>query len=186
MRHDQHKSVLVMSYSSATPQKQAHIDENYHTPACTPHTPHDIFWTPLQPLPTSVNINPAVNFAGFVDGDTPVPKQRKIARVVTWDELAWLGREWWAWELQRGWGNRMKKGKGAGRRNNYGDAHGILLYMENNYFYFSMHSSSLYSIFANWLCECPRLHKYYTSSVRCHTTSWLEPVSLSLKDFSEA
>ena len=56
------------------------------------------------------------------------------------------------------------------------DAHGILLYTENDYFYFSMHSSSLYSIFANWLCERPRLHEYYTSSVRCHTTSRLEPV----------
>ena len=67
-----------------------------------------------------------------------------------------------------------------------GDAHGILLYTENDYFYFSMHSSSLYSIFANWLCERPRLHEYYTSSVRCHTTSRLEPVSLSLKGFSEA
>ena len=52
-----------------------------------------------------------------------------------------------------------------------GDAHGILLYMENDYFYFSMHSSSLYSIFMNWLCEGPRLHEYYTSSVQCHTTS---------------
>ena len=51
------------------------------------------------------------------------------------------------------------------------DAHRILLYTENDYFYFSMHSSSLYSIFVNWLCERPRLHKYYTSSVRCHTTS---------------
>ena len=60
-------------------------------------------------------------------------------------------------------------------------AHGILLYMENNYFYFSMHSSSLYSIFANWLCKCPRLHEYYTSSVWCHTTSRLEPVSLTLR-----
>ena len=61
------------------------------------------------------------------------------------------------------------------------DAHGILLYMENNYFYFSMHSSSLYSIFANWLCEHPRIHEYYTSSIWCHTTSWLEPVSLTLR-----
>ena len=46
-----------------------------------------------------------------------------------------------------------------------GDAHGILLYMENDYFCFSMHSSSLYSIFANWLYEHPRIHKYYTSFV---------------------
>ena len=44
------------------------------------------------------------------------------------------------------------------------DVHGILLY-KNNYFYFSMHSSSLYSIFVNWLCKRPRLHEYYTSSI---------------------
>ena len=44
-----------------------------------------------------------------------------------------------------------------------------------------MHSSSLYSIFVNWLCECPRIHKYYTSSVHRHTTSRLEPVSLTLR-----
>ena len=61
------------------------------------------------------------------------------------------------------------------------DAHGILLYTENDYFCFSMHSSSLYSIFVNWLCKHPRIHKYYTSSVQCHTTSRLEPVSLTLK-----
>ena len=61
------------------------------------------------------------------------------------------------------------------------DAHGILLYTENNYFYFSMHSSSLYSIFTNWLYEHPRIHEYYTSSIRCHSTSWLEPVSLTLR-----
>ena len=61
------------------------------------------------------------------------------------------------------------------------DAHGILLYTESNYFCFSMHSSSLYSIFTNWLCECPRICEYYTSSVWCHTTSWLEPVSLTLR-----
>ena len=59
------------------------------------------------------------------------------------------------------------------------DVHRILLYMENNYFCFSMHSSSLYSIFMNWLCEHPRIHEYYTSSVWCHTTSRLEPVSLT-------
>ena len=59
--------------------------------------------------------------------------------------------------------------------------HGILLYMENNYFYFSMHSSSLYSIFTNWLYERPRIHKYYTSSVQCHSTSQLEPVSFTLR-----
>ena len=53
--------------------------------------------------------------------------------------------------------------------------------MENNYFYFSMHSSSLYSIFTNWLCKHPRPHEYYTSSVQCHTTSRLEPVSLRLR-----
>ena len=64
---------------------------------------------------------------------------------------------------------------------NHADAHGILLYMENDYFCFSMHSSSLYSIFTNWLCECPRIHEYYTSSFRCHTTSWSEPVSLTLR-----
>ena len=61
------------------------------------------------------------------------------------------------------------------------DVHGILLYTENDYFYFSMHSSFLYSIFANWLCECPRIHEYYPSSVQCHTTSRLEPVSLTLR-----
>ena len=61
------------------------------------------------------------------------------------------------------------------------DAHGILLYTENDYFYFSMHSSSLYSIFANWLYEHPRIHKYYMSSVRCHSSSQLEPVSLTLR-----
>ena len=44
-----------------------------------------------------------------------------------------------------------------------------------------MHSSSLYSIFANWLYEHPRIHKYYTSSVRCHSSSRLEPVSLTLR-----
>ena len=44
-----------------------------------------------------------------------------------------------------------------------------------------MHSSSLYSIFVNWLCKRPRIHKYYTSSVQCHTTSQLEPVSLTLR-----
>ena len=53
--------------------------------------------------------------------------------------------------------------------------------MENDYFYFSMCSSSLYSIFVNWLCKRPRIHEYYTSSVRCHTTSQLEPVSLTLR-----
>ena len=60
------------------------------------------------------------------------------------------------------------------------DAHGILLYMENNYFYFSMHSSSLYHIH-ELAMRVPRLHKYYTSSVWCHTASWLEPVSLTLR-----
>ena len=54
------------------------------------------------------------------------------------------------------------------------DVHGILLCTENNYFYFSMPSSSLYSVLADWL------HEYYTSSVRCHSSSWLEPVSLTL------
>ena len=44
-----------------------------------------------------------------------------------------------------------------------------------------MHSSSLYSIFVNWLCECPMIHKYYTSSIHCHTTSRLEPASLTLR-----
>ena len=96
------ESVIVMSYSSATPQKRARINENYHTPACTPRTPCDIFRAPLQPLPTSVNVNPAMNFAGFVDGDTPVLKQCKIARIVTQDELTWLGRERRAREAAEG------------------------------------------------------------------------------------
>ena len=61
------------------------------------------------------------------------------------------------------------------------DAHRILLYTENNYFCFFMHSSSLYSIFMNWLYKRPRIHKYYTSSVWCHSTLRLEPVSLTLK-----
>ena len=80
-----------MPYSSETPQKRARINENHHTPALTPRTPRDIFRTPLQPLPTPVNS--AVKFAGFVDGDTPVPKRRKIAKEVTQDDLARLGRE---------------------------------------------------------------------------------------------
>ena len=44
-----------------------------------------------------------------------------------------------------------------------------------------MHSSSLYSIFTNWLYEHPRILKYYTSSVWCHSSSQLEPVSLTLR-----
>ena len=40
-----------------------------------------------------VNINSALNFAGFVDGHTPVSKRRNIAREVTQDDLARLGRE---------------------------------------------------------------------------------------------
>ena len=83
-----------MSCASTTPQKRVHVNENSHTPACTPRTSRDIFQTPLQPLPTPVtNVNPAVNFAGFVDGHTPVPKRRKIAREVTQEDLARLGRE---------------------------------------------------------------------------------------------
>ena len=83
-----------MSCASTTPQKRVHVNENSHTPACTPRTSRDIFRTPLQPLPTPVtNVNPAVNFAGFVDGHTPVPKRRKIAREVTQEDLARLGRE---------------------------------------------------------------------------------------------
>ena len=61
------------------------------------------------------------------------------------------------------------------------DVHRILLYMENNYFCFSMHSSSFYSLFANWLYKHPRIHEYYTSSIWCHSTSRLEPVSLTLR-----
>jgi len=77
--------------SSATPRKRSCIDENYYTPARTPHAPRDIFRTPLQPLPTHANT--AINFAGFVAGHTPVPKQRNIAREVTQDELTRLGSE---------------------------------------------------------------------------------------------
>jgi hypothetical protein len=88
--------------SSATPRKRPCVDENYHTPACTPRTRRDIFRTPLQPLPTPVNIDSAVNFAGFVDGHTPVPKRRKIAREVTQDDLAQLGRERRAREAAEG------------------------------------------------------------------------------------
>lgn len=91
-------SSCIMSYSSANPQKRARIDENYHT-VCAPRTPRDIFRTPpLQPLPTTVNVNSAVNFAGFIDGLTPVPKRRKITREVMQDDLARLGREHWAQE----------------------------------------------------------------------------------------
>ena len=87
--------------SSATPRKRSYIDENYHTPACTPHAPRrDIFRTPLQPLPTPVNT--AINFAGFVDGHTPVPKRRKVAREVTQDELTRLGSERRAREVAEG------------------------------------------------------------------------------------
>ena len=96
------KGIIAMS-SSATPQKRARVNENSHTPACTPCTSQDIFWTPLQPpLPTPVNINSVVNFAGFVDGHTPVPKRCKIVREVLQDDLAQLGREQRAREAAEG------------------------------------------------------------------------------------
>jgi hypothetical protein len=88
-----------MIHSSPTPQKRPRVDENYHTPA---HTPRDIFRTPLQPLPTPHNLTPAANFAGFVDGHTPVPKRRKVARQVSQDDLARLGRERQARETAEG------------------------------------------------------------------------------------
>jgi len=92
-------AVIIMS-SSATPRKRSCIDENYHTPARTPHAPRrDIFRTPLQPLPTPVN---TINFTGFVDGHTPVPKRRKVAREVTQDELTRLGSERRAREVAEG------------------------------------------------------------------------------------
>ena len=43
-----------------------------------------------------------MNFAGFVDGHTPVPKRRKIAKEVTEDDLARLGRERRAREAAEG------------------------------------------------------------------------------------
>ena len=49
-----------------------------------------------------VNVNSAVKFAGFVDGDTPVLKWRKIAKEVTQDDLTWLGREQREWEAAEG------------------------------------------------------------------------------------
>ena len=61
------------------------------------------------------------------------------------------------------------------------DVHGILPYMENDYFYISIPSSSLYSVLAKWLYERPRTHMHYMSSVQCHCSSWLEPVSLTLR-----
>jgi hypothetical protein len=82
---------IIIMYSSATPQKRSCIDENCHTPARTPRAPRDIFRTPLQLLPTPVNN--AISFVGFVDGHTPVPKRRKVAREVTRDELTRLGSE---------------------------------------------------------------------------------------------
>ena len=88
--------------SSATPQKRARVNENSHTPACTPRTSRDIFRTPLQPLPTPVNVNSVVNFTGFVDGHTPVPKRRKIVREVSQDDIARLGRERRAREAAEG------------------------------------------------------------------------------------
>ena len=88
------KGVIVMSCTSTTPQKRVHVNENSHTPACIPHTSQDIFRTPLQPLPMPVtNVNPAMNFAGFVEGHTPIPKRCKITREVTQDDLTQLGRE---------------------------------------------------------------------------------------------
>ena len=92
----------IMISSSATPRKRCRIDENYLTPARTPRPPRDIFRTPLQPLPTPVNVNAAINFAGFVDGHTPVPKRRKVAREVTRDELIRLGSERRAREAAEG------------------------------------------------------------------------------------
>ena len=68
------------------------ISRSYR-PARTPHTSRDIFRTPSQPLPPPVNLNTATNFAGFVDGYTPVPKRRKVAREVSQDNLTRLGRE---------------------------------------------------------------------------------------------
>jgi len=88
-----------MSYSSATPQKRVHVKENSHTRA---RTSRDIFRTPLQLLTTPANVNSAVNFAGFVDGHTPVPKRRKITREVTQDDLARLERGQWAPEAAEG------------------------------------------------------------------------------------
>ena len=82
-----------MSYSYATPRKRSRVNENGHTPAHTPHTPRDIFRTPLQPLSTPVNVNTAIKFSGFVDGCKPVPKRRKVTKQVTHDELTRLGRE---------------------------------------------------------------------------------------------
>ena len=86
--------------SSATPRKRSRIDENHHTPVRTLHKPRDIFRTPLHPLPTTVNT--PVNFVGFVDGHTPVPKRRKLAREVTQDELTRLGSERRAREAAEG------------------------------------------------------------------------------------
>ena len=60
------------------------------------------------------------------------------------------------------------------------DVHRILLYMENHYFYISIPSSSIYSVLMKQLYKCPRTHKHYTSSIRCHSSLRLEPVSLTL------
>ena len=45
------------------------------------------------------------------------------------------------------------------------DAHRILLYMENHYFYISIPSSSLYSVLVKRLYECQRTHEHYMSSI---------------------
>ena len=55
----------------------SHIDENYHTPPQTPHTPRDLSHTI-----TATNDNTAVTFTY-----TPVPKRRKVAREVSQDDL---------------------------------------------------------------------------------------------------
>jgi hypothetical protein len=86
------------------PQKAiSHRRELSHTSVRPTHSPRHLS-DPVTAANHTCQVNSAVNFAGFVDGHTPVPnlKRRKIAREVTQDDLARLGRERRAREAAEG------------------------------------------------------------------------------------